>query len=71
MTYRLNHQKIVIEANAFVPVGQLALSRNGRIVWTGNLGSPIDDVDFDKAYVSPFDFTALAMRSEPTVILKL
>lgn len=31
----------------------IALTRNGKIVWVGPFGSPVEDVDFDGVILSP------------------
>lgn len=48
--------RIDVEASPQVPDGIWVLWRKGKVVWTGQLGAPIEDIDFDKATMSTADF---------------
>lgn len=48
-----------------MPEGQHALVRRGQILWTGPLGSPIEDADFDTVLLNPADLARLAPKIAP------
>lgn len=45
-----------------VPVGSHVLMRGGEVVWSGPLGSPIEDVDCDSIIFNTADLERLAPR---------
>lgn len=47
---------MLIRASTFLTPGQIALERDGQIVWVGALGAPIEDVEFTTLLVSDADF---------------
>lgn len=47
---------IAIEGMSIVPQGKQILWRDGMPIWCGDLGSPIEDVEFDRMSVNPADF---------------
>ena len=49
-----------IEAIDLIPVGKLAIWRDGRPVWMGSLGMPIEDVECDKIQVNPADYERIS-----------
>lgn len=57
-----------VRSHPTIPVGLHVLYRNGDVVWSGPLGAPIEDVDFDVVLVSPVDYARLRVVSEATGI---
>jgi hypothetical protein len=44
----------------YIPEGKVALLRDGKLVWYGNLSDPFDDADMDEMHLNPADWKALA-----------
>lgn len=51
---------INIESSDLVPPGKQVLWRGGRAIWTGSLGAPIEDVEFDRVTLNPTDYERVA-----------
>jgi len=51
-----------VQSHDLMPAGTQALKRNGRLVWIGPLGAPIEDADFDTIIVSSADFERFKAR---------
>jgi hypothetical protein len=47
---------MIVEASDLIPPGMHALWHNGRAVWMGQLGMPIEDAVCDKIMVHPSDY---------------
>jgi len=45
-----------ITQNAYVPPGVHVLWRHGKVVWSGPIGAPIQDVECDMIQVNPKDY---------------
>ncbi|MBN9236057.1 hypothetical protein [Mesorhizobium hungaricum] len=44
---------IRLSCSEIMPDDCMALTRNGKIVWVGKFGSPIEDADFDGMILAP------------------
>jgi hypothetical protein len=47
---------MVIRASKYLQPGRVALEREGKIVWVGRLGDPIEDAVCDVMIVSEVDY---------------
>jgi hypothetical protein len=47
--------EIAIAKSNYMPEGKIALWKNGNVIWSGDIGSPIEDVDFDMVTFAPRD----------------
>lgn len=56
---------MIIVENKYLLPGQVALKRQGRIVWVGPLSSPWEDVDCDTLIVSSQDYEQIRLRTLP------
>ena len=56
---------MVIIENEYLLPGQVALKRQGKIVWVGPLGAPWEDVECDTMIVSAPDYAAIKLRTLP------
>lgn len=45
-----------IRSHFFLTPGQIALEREGKIVWVGKLGDPIEDAEFTTLLVCDTDY---------------
>jgi hypothetical protein len=57
---------MVIESNDMIPPGKHVLWRNGKPVWMGSLGAPIEDVECDKIQVNPADYERIKAATSRT-----
>lgn len=51
--------QIHIAVHGLMPKGTMALWRNGDVIWTGPVGSPIEDVECDKITFNQADYDQL------------
>lgn len=56
---------VAIEGSSLVPAGKQILWRAGVAIWCGPLGSPIEDVEFDRISVNPAVYEYLAKACAP------
>lgn len=47
---------ITFEGSGLVPIGKHLLWRDGKRVWCGDIGMPIEDVECDRITLNPDDF---------------
>ncbi len=55
---------LITESPYLLP-GQIALVRNGTVVWVGELSAPWEDVIFDTFVVSTQDYNQIVLRTLP------
>lgn len=53
----------MIRSHFFLTPGQIALERNGQIVWVGKLGDPIEDAEFTTLLVCETDYEDIKRQS--------
>ncbi len=54
---------IKIYASPYVPEGRQVLRRDGKNIYIGRLGDPIEDAEFDEVVLSHADFEDLAKET--------
>lgn len=54
---------MIVISNELILPGKLVLCRDGKPVFVGTIGDPIEDVDFDKIQVNPADYERIKNRT--------
>jgi hypothetical protein len=49
-----------VETSLTVPMGSIALWKNGEVVYIGKLGDPIEDAECDTVMLHPDDYARLS-----------
>ena len=55
---------INIQPRDLLPVGTLALVRDGQVVWIGSVDAPISDAEFDTVLFNPADIECLKLAAD-------
>jgi hypothetical protein len=55
---------LLIQCSKLIPPGKHILWRNGKPVFMGEIGLPIEDVDYDKIQVNPVDYERIVAAFE-------
>ena len=56
---------LMIRSNPYLLPGQVALVKDGNVVWVGPLGAPWEDAVCDTVVMSQRDYDATVLRTLP------